>query len=78
MTTPPQCPWKIRWTFGQDAQCGKPPHTDPHHRARLPNGITVLNWEALDRREFTGDWPGPCRLTPGCILHTGHLRGCAT
>jgi hypothetical protein len=76
-----QCPWKIRWTSGQDAQCRKPAHEfsgDHQHEALLPNGITVISWFSADRREFTGEWPGPCAgRTPGCILHAGHHGRCA-
>lgn len=53
------------------------------HEGRHPNpaaegGFTAVTWRAGDRREYTGEWPGPCERTPGCILHAGHLRRCAT
>lgn len=75
-----QCPWLIRWTFGQDLRCAlRASHlpADPEHSAMLPNGITRLSWLAGDRREFTGEWPGPCTITEGCVLHTGHHGRCA-
>lgn len=74
-----RCPWKIRWTFGQDAQCDKAGHPPGsiRHESKLPNGVTTLSWHAGDRREFTGDWPGPCTKLAGCVLHTGHHGRCA-
>jgi hypothetical protein len=50
---------------------------EPQHSSRLPNGVTVLTWEAGDRREFLGDWPGLCLLGKGCTLHRGHHGRCA-
>lgn len=51
---------------------------DTHeHRAQLSPAQT-LTWQAGDRREFTGDWPGPCTgKVTGCTLHTGHHGRCA-
>ncbi len=91
-----RCPWKIRWTFGQDAQCRRDAHVhdtgteptadgrfrsyyrgDPHHEALLPNGITTLHWQTGDRREYRGDLPGNCTVTPGCTLPAGHHGRCA-
>jgi hypothetical protein len=83
-----RCPWKIRWTFGTDTQCDKDEHggiqlglvfigQDREHSSKLPNGVTTLTWLAGDRREFTGDWPGPCTKLAGCTLHTGHHGRCA-
>jgi hypothetical protein len=94
-----RCPWKIRWTYGQDAQCEKKDHLElveiipqpggqfsvatagvsPEHEAQVgPHRATRLHWEAGDRREFTGDWPGPCvNLVAGCTLHAGHHGRCA-
>lgn len=72
-----RCPWKIRWTFGQDAACEKAAHgRDTAHSATAPNGVTTIRWYAGDRREFTGEWPGPCLRTQGCVLHTGHRGRC--
>lgn len=100
-----QCQYKIRWTFGTDAQCEREHHVDDviitpapdgrfsvttigdgqpdthqHHAHVGPNGMT-LDWDAGDRREFTGDWPGPCPLLGRglgqCTLHTGHHGRCA-
>jgi len=75
----------IRWTFGQDTQCDKPEHLavrgDPQHSSLLPNGVTTLTWQAGDRREYTGDYPGPCPLLwavgQSCTLHAGHHGRCA-
>jgi hypothetical protein len=58
----------------------EPPFNE--HRAVLrdyayPGSETILTWRASDRREFTGDWPGPCAKTPGCVLHAGHHGRCA-
>jgi hypothetical protein len=37
-----------------------------------------LSWQAGDRREFTGEWPGECTLHPaGCTLPSGHHGRCA-
>jgi hypothetical protein len=71
-------------------QCARQLHLDlppsalprEEHRGKFDNpaaesGQTVLTWLARDRREYTGEWPGPCTRTPGCILHQGHLRMCA-
>jgi hypothetical protein len=79
-----RCPYKIRWTFGQDADCQKAVHLpadvtaspmDPRleHEALIGNGATKLTWHSGDRREFMGDWPGPCPGSgQGCTLHIGH------
>jgi hypothetical protein len=82
---PVQCPWKIHWAKGQEhtTQCERNTHTDPNHRGnhpnpRAPGGATIIAWVAGDRREYTGGWPGPCVLTRGCVLHTGHVGRCAT
>jgi hypothetical protein len=54
---------------------------DPHHEG--PSGVhegQVVSWEAGDRREYTGDWPGPCPKLPPprpCTLHDGHHGRCA-
>lgn len=95
------CQYKIRWTFGTDAQCERDHHVDEviinerpdklfsvvtvgdglpdtneHHAHIGPHG-TLLSWQAGDRREYTGGWPGPCTRTGGCTLHTGHHGRCA-
>jgi hypothetical protein len=32
-----------------------------------------ITWQAGDRREYTGDWPGLCPGSgQGCTLHAGH------
>jgi hypothetical protein len=49
---------------------------DGQHRALLDNGVTWMTWEAGDRREFEGAWPGPCKLAD-CTLHDGHHGKCA-
>lgn len=108
------CPWKVRWTTGQDAACdleehltGRRMHNDDgvevqvaepsevHHATvrnyAYPGSVTELQWLAGDRREFTGEWPGPCRkldydpgsgarteqMAAGCTLHAGHHGRCA-
>lgn len=48
----------------------------PDHYAHVGPHNTKMNWAAGDRREFTGEWPGPCTTT-GCTLHTGHHGRCA-
>ena len=92
-----RCQYKIRWTFGTDAQCERDGHVeeltitpfpdgrlfvqcvgDPEHQAKVGPYQTSLTWHAGDRREFTGNWPGPCTgKVPGCVLHTGHHGRCA-
>lgn len=47
---------------------GDPAHEGPG-LAEFPG--QVITWQAGDRREYTGDWPGPCPHQP-CILHVGH------
>jgi hypothetical protein len=42
-----------------------------------PGSETKLNWKAGDRREFTGDWPGPCTKLTHCTFHAGHHGRCA-
>lgn len=79
-----QCPWTIRASVDITVQCGRNKHGgDPHHRGKhtnpaAANGYTVISWLAGDRREYTGEWPGPCDKTPGCVLHLGHRGRCAT
>ena len=34
-----------------------------------PGSRTVVSWHEDDRRNFHGDWPGPC---PGCVFPVGH------
>lgn len=77
------CPWRIHWGASEEShtRCTKPAHLpgDPKHTG--PSGVLVgqtITWLAGDRREYAGSYPGPCELTRGCILHTGHLRRCAT
>lgn len=81
-----QCPWKIHWGVSQDSttQCGRDAHAgDGSHRGMHPNekapdGYTLIQWHAGDRREYTGAWPGYCLKISGCVLHTGHHGRCAT
>lgn len=73
-----QCPWKIHYGVTQEAtsECGKGGHlpADPVHEGPgLVTGQTIT-WYAGDRREYTGEWPGPCPAQP-CILHAGHHGG---
>jgi hypothetical protein len=72
------CPWKIRAWPGDDGtvSCEKDDHLpgDPRHEGAASNGITVVDWMAGDRREYTGDWPGLCPHQP-CVLHAGHHGG---
>lgn len=55
-----------------------PAGTDMEHAGPGPftEGQRVT-WQAGDRREYTGEWPGPCAATAGCTLHAGHLGRCA-
>ena len=52
-----------RWYFGDDYE-----HSGPG-LPQFPDQRIV--WQAGDRREYIGDWPGLCPHQP-CILHTGH------
>lgn len=95
-----QCPWKIHWGVGleQTTRCEKEEHLpveiigevcveirEGEHEG--PTGIfpdQKVIWQAGDRREFTGDWPGFCTKLPGkpytgggCTLHVGHHGRCA-
>jgi hypothetical protein len=52
---------------------------DMEHQATLrdyayPGSESVVTWLYGDRREFTGDWPGPCteNQPAGCVLPAGH------
>jgi hypothetical protein len=70
-------------TYGAGHIGRAPGEAGTHHRGEHPNpaapgGFTVITWLAGDRREFTGDWPGYCTVTPGCTFHAGHVRRCAT
>lgn len=44
---------------------------DGKHQGQAGNGVTMIEWMAGDRREYTGPWPGLCPYQP-CILHLGH------
>jgi hypothetical protein len=72
------CPWKIHWGTELEAttQCDLPAghleHGIDGHEG--PTGYLHgqrVSWKAGDRREYTGEWPGPCPHQP-CILHKGH------
>jgi len=69
------CPWKIHYGASQEltSQCGKQEHLpgdQEHEGPGLPQfPYQRITWQAGDRREYTGDWPGPC---PECTLHLGH------
>lgn len=48
------------------------------HKARVGANGTVLSWNAGDRREYTGEFPGLCTgKIPGCTLPLGHHGNCA-
>ncbi len=77
------CPWKIHFgvTLEATTQCDQPAGhlpADPGHEGPGPwtPGQRIC-WQAGDRREYTGDWPGFCQATPGCSLHDGHHGRCA-
>jgi len=77
------CPWRIHWGASETShtRCTKPPHLpgDEHHKG--PSGVIpgqTIEWQARDRREYEGSYPGHCELTPGCILPAGHHGRCAT
>lgn len=75
-----RCPWKVHFGVSQDAttQCDRESHADPDHEGPGPYfDYQRVSWQAGDRREYTGDWPGPCPVTPGCTLHLGHHGRCA-
>lgn len=48
------------------------------HRGALrdyayPGSVTTIEWAETDRRNFHGDWPGPCVPAEGaCVLPSGH------
>jgi hypothetical protein len=59
----------------------------PMHKGSIrdyafPGSLTVLNWFEDDRRNFHGEWPGPCPLaaavTVRCVLPVGHHGQCAS
>ncbi len=50
---------------------------DPHHSGPGIYPGQRINWQAGDRREHTGGYPGPCMKLAGCTLHTGHHGRCA-
>lgn len=74
------CPMKIRWGLGNISQClNDDGHDGDHVGPGLPEfEYQRIHWQSGDRREFAGDWPGPCDRTNGCILHLDHLGRCAT
>jgi hypothetical protein len=82
-----QCPVKIHWGASADThtQCGKDEdhwdlragNNDPHEGPGLPQfPYQRISWLPGDRREYVGEWPGPCGAAP-CTLHRGHLGRCA-
>lgn len=85
----PRCPVKIHYGTGHDThtQCDKDEdHWDlrrgnagPHEGPGLPQFPGQrITWLPGDRREYVGEWPGPCAdRIPGCVLHLGHLGRCA-
>jgi len=56
---------------------------DGHHDGPGLYDHQRISWLAGDRREYRGEWPGPCAKLPGqplaggCTLHTGHHGRCA-
>ena len=49
------------------------------HEGRWLN--TLVSWLEGDRREYTGEFPGWCAHTEGCVLPRGHSMagsGCQT
>ena len=42
-----------------------------------PGSETTITWHEDDRRNFHGEWPGPCGRLSTCVLPDGHPRGCA-
>jgi hypothetical protein len=58
------------------------PGQPQEHTAKVGQyGVTKLNWQPGDRREFTGQRPPDCAkldhaFSP-CTLHTGHHGNCA-
>ena len=82
-----RCPVKIHYGVSSDThtQCTKDEdhwdlrtgRDDPHEGPGLPQfpGQRII-WQPGDRREYVGEWPGPC-TQPGCVLHLGHLGRCA-
>lgn len=80
------CPAGIRpFRPANDAEvrCEKPDaphalHNGPLRDHAYPGSVTQVEWMDDDRRSFTGDWPGACTRTPGCVLPATHPRRCAT
>src|SRR5258708_5634924 len=59
-------------------------HDTGHEGPGLPEfPYQRVSWQATDRREYTGEWPGYCGKLPGatfaggCCLPAGHPGGCA-
>jgi hypothetical protein len=55
---------------------------EPQHHAVIrdyagPGSESIITWEAGDRREFKGEYPGPCTRLHGCTLHDDHHGKCA-
>ena len=40
-----RCPWKIRWTSGQDARCDKDQHVSHVVVTALPDGRSAVDYE---------------------------------
>jgi hypothetical protein len=81
-----RCPVKIRYgvSAGTHTQCDQDADhlqagdADTHEGPGLPEfPYQRIIWYPGDRREYTGEWPGPCDKVPGCILHLGHHGRCA-
>jgi hypothetical protein len=73
---------EVTITRGPDNRFSVETEGSPDHSG--PSGFVPgqrITWQAGDRREYTGDWPGPCmKLFPSsepCILHVGHHGRCA-
>jgi len=71
-----RCPFKMKWSV-VDGQCDKEEHLPADTAHHIQMGPTSITWLAGDRREFEGEWPGPCTRTKGCLLPLNHPKGCA-
>lgn len=83
------CPSRLAWRnpLGEHdifAECSLDKHQGLHE-GPLFFGTevtrTTLTWADEDRRVYTGEFPGWCQHTQGCVLPRGHTMagsGCQT
>jgi hypothetical protein len=71
-----RCPWVIHWGTSQECTtwCDREEHVERGDFDHEGPGLMRdqrISWQAGDRREYTGEWPGLCPVQP-CVLHAGH------